>query len=31
MNQHRNTETNELTATRVSDAQRIHFWLKHFG
>ncbi|CFR01965.1 antirestriction ArdB family protein [Yersinia frederiksenii] len=31
MNQHRNTETNELTASRVSDAQHIHFWPKYFG
>ncbi|EMJ3186403.1 TPA: antirestriction protein [Yersinia enterocolitica] len=31
MNQHRNTETNRLTTTRVSDAQRIHFWPKYFG
>ncbi len=31
MNRHLKTETNELTATRVSDAQRIHFWPKHFG
>lgn len=31
MNSPLNTETNALTATRVSDAQRIHFWPKHFG
>ncbi|MFA3760080.1 antirestriction protein [Yersinia sp. 2466 StPb PI] len=31
MNSPLNTETNPLTATRISDAQRIHFWPKHFG
>ncbi|WP_392432422.1 antirestriction protein [Yersinia sp. HM-2024] len=31
MKRHRNTETNGLTATQVSDAQRIHFWPRHFG
>ncbi|EPB4202422.1 TPA: antirestriction protein [Yersinia enterocolitica] len=24
-------QTGTLTATRISDAQRIHFWPKHFG
>ncbi|WP_145586195.1 antirestriction protein [Yersinia kristensenii] len=31
MNTQINTDTNTLTATLVSDAQRIHFWEKHFG
>ncbi|MDA5546097.1 antirestriction protein, partial [Yersinia rochesterensis] len=31
MNSPLNTETNTLIATQVSDAQRIHFWAKHFG
>ncbi len=31
MNTQINTDTNTLTAILVSDAQRIHFWPKHFG
>ncbi|MBO1591929.1 antirestriction protein [Yersinia pseudotuberculosis] len=31
MNTQINTDTNTLTATLISDAQRIHFWPKYFG